>query len=86
MDALTEVEVECDTLSAQAAREPLLRARQEFHELWYGQEVPVPPRAGQYCVGGRPLQEGRYRSTANYISRAKDLHTSERPRRDGRIG
>lgn len=62
-------------LSTAPVRESGLRTWEELHKAWHGETVPVFPLVVWKisCVGAM-LKAGRYRSSANLVSRAKDRH------------
>eukprot|EP00972_Heterocapsa_arctica_P015609 2298072-Heterocapsa_arctica.AAC.1 len=63
--------------SARSTRCSLLRRWVELHDAWFGDAVPVfPLTAATVAAVAAIMKRGRYRSYANYLSRAKTEHLS----------
>ncbi len=69
--------------SARDSRDSLLRTWDRLHDAWSqglppDQRKPPLPLTVEALAGvGALLKAGRYRSVANYFSRAKDWHVAE---------
>ena len=75
IEALGDFEQDAYARSSLGPRATLLNTYVLFHDQWFGEQVPAFPLTPNKiaCVAAM-FKQGRYRSYANYLDRAKDRH------------
>ena len=73
--ALDELESDFHSASSKASRDSTLSTWLSFHDAWYGPETPPwPLTVEKLLVVSALFKQGKYKSFANYLARAKEEH------------